>query len=651
MHPPRSILPSPLFATLFASAAALAAACAPGSSPATEITVGPETVAFRGTTTETIDIDADGSWVADTSQPWLTLERVEGPGGEVERVALSVDRSALDVGLYEAQITLYGDSETTVSVPVTMRFPELSGSVSSADGHLQARRTDLRAHREPEPGVDYVPGEIIVGLDRPMVALSQHGQLDAEVTDASLQASSERLAASVGAVGAELQSSFLSTAIVTVDSDDVRDTVDALVRDGRVRYAAPNYVYHTQATNDEHYGAQWHYQNINLEEAWDITTGYEEVLVAVIDADFHPSHPDLEDNLLPGWNFQENSDDIEIMNGDCYRAHGTHVAGTVGAVTGNEIGVAGVAQKLQILPLNVGSRSGPPCGLTGIASAILYAAGLESPPGAPPLDRPVDVINMSLGGERVNLATRDAVREAHEAGVIVVVAAGNEPTDPLTQPETAPCDVMFPAAHPEAIAVAATDINDDRAPYSCTGPELTIAAPGGNCTDQQCSEGVLSTDWNYSENQPSVGFKNGTSMASPHVAGIAALMRAVNPNISPDEVAQILIDSTPPGDHDIFLGHGLTDAAAAVAAAQDTMRVSANEVLVRLYQGQELIAESNGGAGGSFDFGSLAAGEYRLVAGNLRNGELGAPGTVYGEADVIVNYDGDVDIQVPVQAQ
>jgi subtilisin family serine protease len=143
-------------------------------------------------------------------------------------------------------------------------------------------------------------------------------------------------------------------------------------------------------------------------------------------------------------------------------------------------------------------------------------------------------------------------------------------------------------------------------------------------------------------------------MASPHAAGVAALMRSVNPNLSHQEVADILVatatDLGSPG-RNIETGHGLIDAAAAVASARDGLRVAGSDVVVRLYRGTELVAESSGGPGGAFALGSLAAGEYRLEAGNLRHGQLGVPGTVYGEQTIQVSYDGDVEIQLPVTAQ
>ena len=367
------------------------------------------------------------------------------------------------------------------------------------------------------------------------------------------------------------------------------DTIRRLSRDPDVEYAEPNFIRQaTRVPNDPEFPVQWHYRLINLPDAWDITTGSDQVIVAVIDTGILVNHPDLNARLIAGFDFIGNPDrsndndgiDADANDpGDDPRGlsssfHGTHVAGTIGATTDNGVGVAGVTWQTRIMPLRaLGVRGGTDADVT---QAIRYAAGLSNASGTLPARR-ANVINLSLGSQGRSQTQQDAILAARNQGVIVVAAAGNDNISAF----------FSPASLDGVISVAAVDLNSAKAPYSNFGSGIDVAAPGGNINadlnGDRRPDGVLSTLGAESPNMPlafTYQFYNGTSMAAPHVAGVIALMLAVNPNLTPTDIDQLLAGTHPrttrrmtrdlgvPGRDDIF-GHGLIDAAAAVAAARE----------------------------------------------------------------------------------
>ena len=303
----------------------------------------------------------------------------------------------------------------------------------------------------------------------------------------------------------------------------------------------------------------WSFDMIRAEAAWRDTRGAASVVVAVVDSGVgYPGkpHPDLEGQLLPGYDFYDN--DASPFDVPGRLAHGTHVAGTIAAIANNSIGVAGIAPGVRILPVRV---LGPNGGTdVTVARGVLWAAGF-SVTGAPVNPNPARVINMSLGGGSRSSIIANAIRDAYNAGVVVVAAAGNRSGS-----------VGYPAANPEAIAVSALTPSTALAWYSNRGEDVELAAPGGAATvpDQD----VWSTA--YTPLACTVnctpGYVNsaGTSMASPHVAAVAALVISANPNLTASEVRAVLTDTAvdlgAPG-RDIKYGYGLVDAGAAVARA------------------------------------------------------------------------------------
>jgi serine protease len=351
-----------------------------------------------------------------------------------------------------------------------------------------------------------------------------------------------------------------------------------------VKYAEPDLVLRATLTpNDPQYGDQWHYYDdwgINVPPAWDLTTGSSDIVVAVIDTGI-TNHADLRANTLPGYDFiadvltanDGNGRDANagdpgdwVETNECENGvppqnsswHGTHVAGTIGAVGDNGVGVAGINWNSKILPVRVLGK----CGgyLSDAVDAIRWAAGL-SVPGVPANPHPARVLNMSFGeaGPCGN-TLQNAINNVTAAGAVAVVAAGNELSDAS---DTSPANCSG------VITVAATDETGDMALYSNYGSTVEIGAPGGGLFI-----GVLSTS-NAGATSPtldSYASHMGTSMAAPHVSGVVSLMLSRNPYLTSSQVLEIIQRTARPfpggGLCDLFFpcGSGIVDAGAAVAA-------------------------------------------------------------------------------------
>ncbi|MBJ7539415.1 S8 family peptidase [Marinomonas transparens] len=363
---------------------------------------------------------------------------------------------------------------------------------------------------------------------------------------------------------------------------ELKALVDRFKSDSQVEYAEPDVRYQAfMVPNDSRYSDQWSLfdsnTGIDMPNAWEVSTG-ENVVVAVLDTGYLP-HVDLVNNLLSGYDFIADTNvsvdgdgrDADAIdpgdwasagycnsgdNGNNSTWHGIHVAGTIAAQTNNGFGVAGVAYDSKILPVRVLGR----CGgwMSDFSDAVIWAAG-GSVSGVPSNSTPAQVINMSLGGNgSCGRTMQDAVDTARSLGVTVVVAAGNDNVDAVnTQP--ANCSGV--------ITVAATNDQGGRASYSNYGNNIDLAAPGGDR-----SYGVLSTLNSGQEGavDDSYAYYQGTSMATPHVAGVAALLYAVKPDITPTEVENILVSSAKSFSATCNqCGSGILDANAALMALQN----------------------------------------------------------------------------------
>lgn len=364
--------------------------------------------------------------------------------------------------------------------------------------------------------IEVVPGQFIVK--------NAPGAVSADVSG-RLQAFNLNVVDSLPLVGAQ---------VVSAPGVSLQDLVARTAKVAGIAYIEPVYVVRANATpNDPRYPQQWGFPQINAPDAWDMRTDSDDIVVAVIDTGVDYQHPDLAANMWknPGEVSGNGIDDdgngiIDDVFGANFvpttasgdpmddNRHGTHVAGTIGAVTGNNLGVAGVNWKTRIMAVKFLSASGS--GTTaGAIRGIEYAIKMGA-----------DILNNSWGGGGFSRALEDAIRSANDKGILFVAAAGNAGrNDNDVNPH-------YPSSYdvPNVLAVMATDRSDAKASFSSFGAtSVDLGAPGVD---------ILSTI-------PGGGYDsfNGTSMATPHVAGAAAMVRAEHPSLSVTELKQRLMDS------------------------------------------------------------------------------------------------------------
>ena len=358
---------------------------------------------------------------------------------------------------------------------------------------------------------------------------------------------------------------------------DLESMIKKLNEDPSVESVENDYfAYSDVVPNDGLYERQWGLKRIKCEEAWEHEKGNENVIIAIIDTGVEQNHPDLVDKLVPGYDMVDLTDvppedgcvwegdiDTRDNNPEDDNGHGTHCAGIAAASNDNNLGVAGVAWKCKIMPIRV--LANLRCGrdvsgsgtFTDIADGIIWAA-----------DHGVHVISMSLGGMVPKSVTppsmlKDAIDYANSNGCVIVASMGNDGIN-LDEAEV----YHYPSAHPEVLAVGAIDKNNKRANFSNYGSKCDhVMAPGVDIQSTYLRSNYASL--------------NGTSMATPFVSGLAALIKSTDSHLNPKEIRKIICQTAESQSDNIQYGYGIIDAYKAINTGDDCKIMEPFEVTVK----------------------------------------------------------------------
>jgi serine protease len=422
------------------------------------------------------------------------------------------------------------------------------------------------------------------------VAMSDGGTVLVRLPAFSQQRAEEiRTLARAGAAGRSVRHATAGLSQGTLATLDTLDYARLLESTGQFEYVVPNRLHRPlQSTklvgaypsDDQYYAWQrWHFDQMGAPRAMGSLVAMSaqptrRPIVAVIDSGVALDHPDIKNQLVPGYDFAAG-----VASGDdtskSSSFHGTQVSGVIGAEAFNGIYGASVAPMSLVMPLRTGDSSHTEF---NIVQAMRFAAGLSNASGRLP-ERRADIVNISLGStSECSRAFQDAVAAVRAEGVIVVAASGNNGTSSSLG------TVHSPARCPSVIAVGATNNQKGRAAYSSGGAQLRVVAPGGDGTSSADYIWTTTAVYQGNKRNPSFGGVAGTSFAAPHVAGVLALMRWVNPEITPREVdalieaGHIVDDLGDPGRDDAT-GFGLINAEKAVLEAQASLGAVASSVI------------------------------------------------------------------------
>lgn len=311
--------------------------------------------------------------------------------------------------------------------------------------------------------------------------------------------------------------------VIKVNASSKRSALDKLKKHSHVRFAEPNGLIRADLTpTDPYYASAWHLPKVSAPAAWDLKLGDPNLVVAVADSGVDPTHPDLAAILVPGWNFYDNNADTSDIYG-----HGTKVAGTIGALMNNGVGVVGLAASVKIMPFRITDSTGWAT-WSALSQSLIYAT-----------DHGARVYNASFGGTSSSSTLQSAIDYAFSKNVAFFASAGNSGNTV----------VNYPAGCNHAFAIAATDSADNKSSFSNYGTWITLSAPGS---------GIYTT-----VNGGGYGAPSGTSFASPLAAAGAALALSVNPSLDIYGLKDVMLAGTDdlgtPG-FDAYFGYGRMNA-------------------------------------------------------------------------------------------
>lgn len=401
----------------------------------------------------------------------------------------------------------------------------------------------------------------------------------------------------------------------------------------QVATVEPNYpVYLLGEPNDEYYGLQWNLPLINTEEAWSFTTGSEDILVAVIDTGIlrhedlfpDPSSPFHSDWGNIRWDLAYDFVDGDRLPFDAgasesSQSHGTHVAGIIGALTNNTIGVAGINWQVGIIPLRIFDNNDN-ASIADLIDAIYYAKAKNA-----------NIINMSLGTPSLSshnfTLLSNACQSAYNDGITLIAAAGNYPGG-------APANsVMYPAAFSSTIAVGAVDRFNSRVSYSARGSELDLMAPGGTS-----SKGVLSTAGFISNNITAQRYTemSGTSMAAAHVSGAAALLMAAGVVNDPADIKEALEKTASNYPNwNSFVGYGTIDIARALIYFANPDVFAGVRIGSSIYASSEIVPAQRYAGNWEYELWQIDPGQVRIYAwADINNNNRVDSGDLFGSSSL-----------------
>lgn len=431
-----------------------------------------------------------------------------------------------------------------------------------------------------------------------------------------------------------------------ISSDkSLKETINEYKDLDYVEWVEPNYIYYSMGVpSDNDYSKQWGNISLNLEAAWDQGKQNNSIIIAVVDSGIIPNHADLRDNLLKGADFvggyysdhpsnfnMTDEDPTDETTYENYGSHGTHVSGIIGAVGNNNKGIAGVNWNTNILPIRALGEYGYGDSWD-ISEGIYYA-----------ISQGVDIINLSLGGAESSSNIHEAIKEAHKNNIVVVAASGNGGEDGIGDSQ-----VSYPAAYEETIAVGAINKDNIISSYSNYGDRLDFVAPGGDYN------GSIYSTWGYYENGDTVSgyqYMQGTSMATPYVSGIIALLLAdgVSPTNIEERLKNTAIDLGDKGK-DIKYGYGLVDSYGAILNKKLTKPYifAATENKGDIYLRSDLVKSEEDN---SYKLNNVLSGETYIVSWrDVNDNEVIDAGDYFGEYENIINvkdnsnYSADIDL-------